>query len=70
MLKKIKSLWVGLFLVVSLLVTGCSNKDKLIATLTNLETKYYEINDNMELIKSEIMRNKSQRLEFMINELV
>lgn len=47
MLKQIKALGLSIILGASLLVTGCSNKDELTATLTNMETDYYAINDEM-----------------------
>ena len=48
MLRQIKTLGLGLLLSSSLIAAGCSNIDELTTTLTNMETKYYEIHDNMD----------------------
>ena len=73
MLKQIKALGVGLFLGASLFVTGCSNIDKLTSTLTNLETKYYEINDNMveasETLDSVIIKEAIEDFELLQEEI-
>lgn len=66
----IKSSSYGKYSKVDNLKTIVTTLEKKESLLPKIQELIDEINDNMELIKSEIMRNKSQRLEFMINELV
>lgn len=49
------------------IVSSLEKKDSL---LPNVQELVEEISNNMDLIKKEMMKNKFQRLEYMINEFV